>query len=194
MFKTRSALKRGVFGCLKDLFCSDMPTCKKGFTSSWQYSMPHACADFKHLKTIEPKKTFDLYNMPIRKDVHKKKQNRTLWECAFFNVFKLANAELHIPVSAVHPSLAMHIPLFCLLQGYQKHEKTKTIENPCQIPEYCKNLEKPKKQKKNKKGEPMYIQNLEKPKKTKKTKRENLCISKTSKNQKKKQTKRAEPM
>ena len=70
-------------------------------------------------------------------------------------------------MSAVHPSLAMHIPLFCLLQGYQKHEKTKTIENPCQIPEYCKNLEN-QKTKKNKKGEPMYIQNLEKPKKTKK--------------------------
>ena len=90
----------------------------------------------------------------------------------FFNVFKLANvanAELHIPVSAVHPSLAMHISLFCLLQGYQKHQKTKKMENPCQIPEYCKNLEKPKK--------------------NKKTKRENLCISKTSKNKKNKKTK-----
>ena len=44
----------------------------------------------------------------------------------FFNVFKLAKvkiAELHIPVSAVHPSLAMHISLFCLLQGHQKHKK-----------------------------------------------------------------------
>ena len=47
-----------------------------------------------------------------------------------------------------------------------KNIKKQKMENPCQIPEYCKNLEKPKK--------------------TKTPKRENLCISKTSKKQKKK--------
>ena len=52
------------------------------------------------------------------------------------------------------------------------------MENPCQIPEYCKNLEKTKK---NKMAEPMsqwipeYCKNLEKPKKTKKW--QNLCPS-----------------
>ena len=93
-------------------------------------------------------------------------QNRTLWECIFFNVFKLANvanAELHIPVSAVHPSLAMHISLFCLLQGYQKHQKKWRIHVRYQ--NIAKTLKNQKKQKK--------------------TKRENLCISKTSKKQKK---------
>ena len=50
-----------------------------------------------------------------------------------------------------------------------KNIKKQKMENPCQIPEYYKNLEKPKK---TKKGEPMYIQNLEKPKKQK---GQNLC-------------------
>ena len=68
-----------------------------------------------------------------------------------------------------------------------KNIKRQKMENPCQIPEYCKNLEKPKKQK-IKKGEPMYIQNLEKPKK-KNQKGQNLY--KTKKNKK---TKMAEPM
>ena len=86
----------------------------------------------------------------------------------FFNVFKLANlanAELHIPVSAVHPSLAMHISLFCLLQGYQKHQKTKKWRIHVRYQNIAKTL---------------------KNQKTPKKKRENLCISKTSKNQKNK--------
>ena len=114
------------------------------------------------------------YNKPL------KKQNRTLWECAFFNVFKLANvanAELHIPVSAVPPSLAMHISLFCLLQGYQKYQKTKKWRIHVRYQNIAKTS---KNQKKNKMAEPMsqwipeYCKNPEKPKKTK---WQNLCPS-----------------
>ena len=68
------------------------------------------------------------------------------------------STELFIPVSDVHPSLAMQVTLFSLLKG-------------------IKNLEKPKKQK-HKMTEPM--SQYPKPRKTrkpKKTKRQNLCPS-----------------
>ena len=69
------------------------------------------------------------------------------------------SAELYIPVSDVHPSLAMQITVFSLLRG-------------------IKNLEKPQKNEKTKRQNPSpSIQNLEKPKNQKKTKRQNLCPS-----------------
>ena len=85
------------------------------------------------------------------------------------------SAELYIPVSDVHPSLAMQITLFSLLRG-------------------LKNL---KRQKKNKMTEPM--SQYPKPRKTKKKQKKNdrthVPVSKTSKNQKKtKKNKKAEPM
>ena len=109
----------------------------------------------------------------------------------FFNVFKLAKvkiAEPHIPVSAVHPSLAMHISLFCLLQGYQKHQK---MESPCRIPEYCKNLEKPKNKKKKQKGRTYVYPKPRKNKKNQKKKQKGQNLCKTKKTTK---TKMAEPM
>ena len=134
------------------------------------------------------------YRSPGKKHIHietfefsplpppKKKQNRTLWECVFFNVFKLAKVKIeepHISVSAVHPSLAMHISLFCLLQGNQKDQKTKNGESMSD----SRILQKPWKTKKKKKKGRTYV--YPKPPKTKKTKKkqkgQNLCKTKKTK-------------
>ena len=86
----------------------------------------------------------------------------------FCNVFKLVNvinAKLYMLMSAMYPSFVMHISLFCLLQGYQKYQKTKKWKIHVRYQNIIKTLKNQKK--KNKKREPIYIQNLEKTKRAK---------------------------
>ena len=93
------------------------------------------------------------------------------------------SAELYIPVSDVHPFLAMQITLFSLLRGIKNFEKQKKTKKKKQNDRthvsVSKNLEKPKKKKKTKWQNPcLSIQKPRKTKKTKKkTKRQNLCPS-----------------
>ena len=120
------------------------------------------------------------------------------------------SAELYIPVSDVHPSLAMQITLFSLLRGIKNFEKPKKNKMTEPMSQYPKTSKNQKNQKKNDRTHVPVSKNLEKPKKTKKkTKRQNLCPSiwhgvstfgffdvlvfrgKTKKNKK---TKKAEPM
>ena len=105
------------------------------------------------------------------------------------------SAELYIPVSDVHPSLAMQITLFSLLRGIKNLEKPKKQNDRTHVPvsKTSKNQKKqknkmtgpmsqypkPRKTKKNKKK-------LEKPKK-KQNDRTHVPVSKTSKNPQKKQ-------
>ena len=89
------------------------------------------------------------------------------------------SAELYIPVSDVHPSLAMQITLFSLLRGIKNLEKTKKNQKKKQndrthVPA-SKTSKNKKKQKKNKMTGPM--SQYPKPRKNKKTKRQNLCPS-----------------
>ena len=56
---------------------------------------------------------------------------------AFFQCFqasKSQNAEQHIPVSAVHPSLAMHISLFCQKQNGRTYVKPKKQNGRTYVP------------------------------------------------------------
>ena len=90
------------------------------------------------------------------------------------------SAELYIPVSDVHPSLAMQITLFSLLRGIKNFEKPKKPkkQNDRTHVSVSKNLEKPKKQKnQNDRTHVSVSKNLEKPKKPKKPKWQNLCPS-----------------